>query len=104
MADLIDAARNEPRLTADDYGFCRGVGRLVQRHLRGGLRYRSARAPGGRNLALMRESFIGEPRPEGEFSFTLAGRHEVGVVPIPVAQAGSVRLRESKFRFRQEPA
>ncbi|MBK7665169.1 MAG: hypothetical protein IPJ21_16800 [Sterolibacteriaceae bacterium] len=52
----------------------------------------------------MRESFIGEPRPEGEFSFTLAGRHEVGVVPIPVAQAGSVRLRESKFRFRHEPA
>ncbi|MGB7989696.1 MAG: RES family NAD+ phosphorylase, partial [Candidatus Methylophosphatis roskildensis] len=31
VADLIDAARNEPRLTADDYGFCQGVGRLVQR-------------------------------------------------------------------------
>lgn len=104
VVDLTDAARNESRLTADDYGFCQGIGRLVQRHLRGGLRYRSARAAGGRNLALMRERFIGEPQPEGEFSFAMAGRHTVGVVPIQAAGAGAARQRASRFRFRYEPA
>ena len=104
VADLVSAAKREGRLTADDYGFCQGVGRLAERYLRGGLRYQSARASGGRNLALMRERFIGEPRSEGAFSFALAGRHEVDVVQMQAARTGPDHPRESRFRFRHEPA
>jgi RES domain-containing protein len=102
VADLVGAARQDERLTADDYGFCQRVGRLAERHLRGGLRYRSARAAGGRILALMRESFIGEPRAEGGFILVLAGRDEVRVVQA--APAGSTHPLESEFRFRPMPA
>jgi hypothetical protein len=80
VADLTGA--RDRRLTADDYAFCRDIGRLAAEHLRGGLRYRSARAPAGRNLALMRERRVGEPRAEAEFSFVMEGGDAVSVTRL----------------------
>lgn len=93
VADL--GGKRDRRLVADDYGFCQELGRLAAEHLRGGLRYRSARAHAGHNLALLRERFIGEPSPAAEFSFVLTGRDTVGVTRLPL-EAGAAPV---VFRF-----